>query len=165
MGLQSTHTSCPRRLPYLSSYRIFQDLPENNSAHYFKSQAERMFTWELLAALSDKRQGHTSGIIASTEWELPAGSSVTATWPRLPCSERTNTGTAYHRPGHIQVNWTILWIPNLERGSVAMPFHPVHTDCAGYTDGFTLVQFYNPNIGLHRSRHTFSPSCQQVKPH
>lgn len=86
-----------RRLPYLSYYRIF--LPENNSAHYFKGQAERMFTWELLAALSDKRQGHTSGIIASTEWELPAGSSVMATWPRLPCSQSTNTAQGQHSPG------------------------------------------------------------------
>jgi len=37
---------------YLRSYRAFSK--ENNIIHRFSCQTKRMFTWELLAALSDK---------------------------------------------------------------------------------------------------------------
>lgn len=49
---------------HLCYYRIFW--LENNSIHYFYCQTERMFTWELLAALLDKGKD-TSGTITSTE--------------------------------------------------------------------------------------------------
>lgn len=78
-----------------------------------------MFTGELVAALS-LRQGHTGGIIASTEGKLPAGFFVTISQLRLSCSRGyaqhntvtktklyTGNSAAQHRSTLKQVNWFV----------------------------------------------------------
>lgn len=58
-------------------------LEENNFIHHLYCQTQRMFTWELTAALLDK--GKVSARGDSTEWGLPAGSCLTISWLNLCC--------------------------------------------------------------------------------
>lgn len=90
------HRSHPRReAPPFWSFKLLHIvcLQVNNSInHFYRREALR----GLLAALVRWRQGRAGGTVSGTEWELPAGSSVTTSQLRLSCSHRACT---VWRPG------------------------------------------------------------------
>lgn len=71
------------QIPSMERFLLFGPL------RYFLYKKTTLFLNRILmrtcCCIPSQRQGHTGGLIASSEWEMPAGSSAAARWPGLSC--------------------------------------------------------------------------------
>lgn len=86
-----------------------------------KQQQQEEYTWELLAALS-QRQGHTISMNAASKWAMLSGSSVTVNLLTLSCSQGFVQHKAAWGPGWTQKITVKYSVATLSESLHLIPF-------------------------------------------